>query len=90
MFLKPRINYYGLSYGTMNFRIKLYNPDGSLSTGSYYTYSYSEDVYVYEGENTYTFSGWGNETRGHWKSGTYRIEIWYGNSCLKSKEFTIY
>ena len=90
MFLKPRINYYGLSYGTMNFRIKLYNPDGSLSTGSYYTYSYSEDVYVYEGENTYTFGGWGNETRGNWKSGTYRIEIWYGNSCLKSKEFTIY
>lgn len=90
MFLKPRINYYGLSYGTMNFRIKLYNPDRSLSTGSYYTYSYSEDVYVYEGENTYTFGGWGNETRGNWKSGTYRIEIWYGNSCLKSKEFTIY
>ena len=76
--------------GSKTLKVKLYRPDGSLSTGSYSTYSYSDDAYLYEGENSYTLSGWGNENKGHWRSGTYRIEIWYNNSCLKSKTFTIY
>lgn len=90
MYLTPKIEYYGLSSGTKTLKVKLYRPDGSLSTGSYSTYSYSDDAYLYEGENSYTLSGWGNENKGHWRSGTYRIEIWYENSCLKSKTFTIY
>ena len=90
MYLKPRVKYTGLTSGSKTFKIKLYRPDGSLSTGSYSTYSYSDDAYLYEGENAYTLSGWGNENKGHWRSGTYRIEIWYENTCLKSKTFTIY
>ena len=40
--------------------------------------------------NTYSLNGWGNRNKGHWTSGTYRIEVWYENTCLKSKTFTIY
>lgn len=90
MFLKPRIKYMGLCSGTKTLKVKLYCPDGSLSTGSYSTYSYSDDAYLYEGENSFTLSGWGNVNKGNWRSGTYRIEIWYENTCLKSKTFTIY
>lgn len=90
MYLQPRIKYTGLCSGTKTLKVKLYCPDGSLSTGSYSTYSYSDDAYLYEGENSFTLSGWGNENKGNWRSGTYRIEIWYENTCLKSKTFTIY
>ncbi len=34
MYLTPRINYIGLVEGTRKFLIKLYKPDGTLSTGS--------------------------------------------------------
>lgn len=90
MYLKPRIKYTGLTYGYKTLKVKLYKPDGSLSTGSNSNFSYSDSVYLYEGENTCELSGWGNSTKGNWKSGTYRIEIWYENVCLKSKTFTIY
>ena len=93
MYLKPRITYYGISSGTKTFKVKWFKPDGSISSGtsSPYGFSQSDSHYIYTGaDNTITLSGWGNENKGHWRSGTYRIEIWYGNTCLKSKTFTIY
>lgn len=93
MYLKPQIKYTGLSSGNRTFKIKWYNPDGSLRTGtsSPYGFSQSESMYVYSGENnTYALSGWGNASMGNWSKGTYRIEIWYENTCLKAKTFTIY
>ena len=93
MYLQPRIKYYGISSGTKTLKVKWFNPEGSLRTGtsSPYGFSQSDSHYIYSGaDNTLTMNGWGNETKGHWKAGTYRIEIWYGNTCLKSKSFTIY
>ena len=93
MYLQPRIKYYGISSGTKTVNVKWFNPEGSLRTGtsSPYGFSQSDSHYIYSGaDNTLTMNGWGNETKGHWKAGTYRIEIWYGNTCLKSKSFTIY
>ena len=92
MFLKPKIKYYGLTYGSHNLKVKWYNPDGTLSTGSSSSsgFSQSDNVYVYTGYNERKLRGWGNETKGNWSKGNYRVEIWYGNVCLKSKEFTIY
>ncbi|MEZ3591332.1 MAG: hypothetical protein K1V84_09885 [Muribaculaceae bacterium] len=93
MYLKPRITYYGISSGTKTLKVKWFKPDGSISTGtsSPYGFSQSDSHYIYSGaDNTITMSGWGNENKGHWRAGTYRIEIWYGNICLKSKTFTIY
>ena len=93
MYLKPRIKYTGLISGNKIFKVKWYNPDGTISRGdsSPYGFSQSQSVYVYNGDNnTYELSGWGNSSKGYWRSGTYRIEIWYENSCLMSKTFIIY
>lgn len=92
MYLKPRITYTGIKTSeNINLNVKFYTPSG-LSTGasSPYGCSYSCSIYVYSGENTESLSGWGSESPGHWGSGTYRFEIWYGSICLKSKSFTIY
>ena len=93
MYLQPRIKYTGLSSGNKTIKVKWYNPDGTIrrGTSSPSGFSQSQSMYVYSGDNnTYTLSGWGNSSKGHWRSGTYRIEIWYENTCLKSKTFTIY
>lgn len=93
MYLKPRIKYTGLTSGNKTLKIKWYNPDGTIRRGDYSPsgFSQSESIYVYSGDNNiFTFAGWGNSSKGNWLSGTYRIEIWYENSCLKSKTFTIY
>lgn len=93
MYLRPRIEYTGLVSGYKTLKVKWYNPDGTIrrGTSSPSGFSHSESVYVYSGDNMIcTLSGWGNSTRGHWRSGTYRIEIWYNDSCLKAKTFTVY
>lgn len=93
MYLKPRIKYTGLTSGNKTLKIKWYNPDGTISRGdsSPSGFSQSESLYVCSGDdNIFVFAGWGNSRKGYWRSGTYRIEIWYENICLKSKSFTIY
>lgn len=92
MYLKPKISYIGLKSGTKTLKVKWYTPSGYLSRGdsSPFGFSQSDDEYISRGRNTLTLSGWGNDHKGHWSCGTYRIEIWYNNSCLKSKTFTIY
>lgn len=92
MYLKPKISYTGIKTGeNINLNVKFYTPSG-LSTGSSSPYgcSYSTSMYVYSGDNTETLSGWGGASRGHWRSGQYRFEIWYGDVCLKAKSFTVY
>lgn len=93
MYLCPRIKYDGLICGDKTLKIKWYCPDGTLSRGvdSPDGFSQCRSYHIYKGHNnTLTFIGWGNENKGNWKSGTYRIEIWYGDSCLKAKTFKIY
>lgn len=92
MYLKPRIKYIGLESGTKTFKVKWYTPSGYLSRGdsSPSGFSQADDEYISKGNNTLTLSGWGNERKGNWSSGTYRIEIWHENTCLKSKTFKIY
>jgi hypothetical protein len=93
MYLQPRIEYTGLTSGTKTLKVKWYNPDGTIRSGttSPSGFSQSESMYVSRGDNnTYTLNGWGNSAKGNWRSGTYRIEIWYDNTCLKAKTFTIY
>jgi len=92
MFLMPRIKYTGFSSGNKTLYVKLFRPNGNMSTGtsSPSGYSYSSSAYIYAGQNTISLSSWGGRDRGHWESGTYRIEIWHNNTCLKSKAFTIY
>lgn len=95
MYLGPRLKYYSLNEMSLKFLVKLYRPDGYVSTGTSSEsvpngYSYACTRKVYEGENERTLSNWGNASKGNWSSGKYRYEIWIDGKCLKTKEFTIY
>ena len=92
MYVKPQITYKGIKTGDdVTLNIKLYTPTGlSRGSSSPADCSWTESFYVYSGDNTQSFQGWGGTSKGHWKSGTYRYEFWYGNICLKAKTFTIY
>lgn len=92
-YLKPRITYNGLVSGNKTLKVKWYSPSGSLQTGlsSPSGCTFSQTVYISEAQNqTISLKGWGSNTYGNWRSGTYRLEIWYENVCLKAKTFTIY
>lgn len=92
-YLTPRINYTGLESGTIELKVKWFNPDGSLrkGTSSPSDCCFKQDVYVYKGESqTVSLKGWGNASAGHWNAGTYRLEIWYGSVCLASRSVRVY
>ena len=92
MYLKPQLSYVGLISGTKELKVKWYTPDGYLSRGdsSPEGFSLSAERHISKGDNTLTLPGWGNETQGQWDSGTYRVEIWYENTCLGMHTFEIY
>lgn len=92
MYLKPKIYYTGLTSRSQYLKIKWIRPSGDLSTGSSSPYGFSQaaSYYFSEGKNEIVLGGWGGPNRGHWSSGTYRIEVWYNDVCLKSKTFIIY
>ena len=93
MFLKPQITYTGINTGhNINLKVKWYTPDGDLSVGNSSPdgFSLQTSIYVYSGTNTITLSGWGNERKGNWEKGTYRIEIWYRDVCLKAETFRLH
>ena len=92
MFLAPRVFYCGVIPGKYEFKVKLYYPNGSLSTGttSPEGCSYTYSAYIKAGRHDIEFSGWGGKNKGHYSPGTYRIEIWLNNVCLKQQSFKIY
>jgi predicted nucleic acid-binding Zn ribbon protein len=92
MYLKPKVYYTGLTSGSKRLKIKWIRPLGDLSTGSSAPYGFSQaaSYKLLEGENEIELNGWGGPNRGHWSSGTYRIEVWYNDICLKTKSFVIY
>ena len=92
MYLTPKIYYKGFKADDYELKIKLFRPSGYMSTGSSspYGYSLSGKYSMSEGSHTKELSGWGNETKGHWESGEYRLEIWYNEKCVFLKLFRIY
>lgn len=93
MLLKPQITYVSVESGRkINLKVKWYMPDGKLSKakGGSDTYSYQIPIYTHGGTNTIILPGWGDEPKGFWYSGTYRIEIWYDNVCLRAANLTLY
>lgn len=88
-----RINYDGIVSGTKNLHYKVYDQKGQLKTcsSSPSGYSWSSDIYIYgDNNNSVVLFGWGADNASTWSTGTYRIEIWHNDMCLKSKSFTIY
>lgn len=93
LYLQPKIYYNGITAGaTITLKIKWYDPNGTLRTGTSSPSGFSQQqaLYVLDGANTHILQGWGNNNKGNWSKGTHRIEIWYNDTCLKSKTFTIY
>ena len=92
MYLKPKIYYKGFAADNYELKIKWFRLNGSMSTGtsSPFGYSQSDSHSLSEGSSTIEFSGWGNETMGHWENGEYRLEIWYDGRCAFVKQFRIY
>lgn len=93
MYLQPQITYDGLKPGKYTLNVKLYRPDGSLVTvkDAPDGYTIANTQSISEGESRImTLRGVGGNNKGFWHSGKYRYEVWYNNSCLKSKEFTIH
>ena len=91
MYVKPKITYTGINTGdSLSLDIRLYTPSGlSRSWTSPSDCSWTESFLICEGSNSQLLLGWGGASMGHWSSGIYRFEFWYGDVCLKAKSFTI-
>lgn len=93
-YIYPKIELYSLVEGSVDFYVKFFTPNGlsTSSTGtspSGYSYKDEETVSKFKKQTVY-LSGWGGKTKGHWRSGSYRIEVWLKGKCLYEKKFTIY
>ncbi|HIZ87629.1 MAG TPA: BACON domain-containing protein [Candidatus Coprenecus pullistercoris] len=92
-YISPKLSYKGLSGTTQNvtLNIKIFEPDGSLSSGSSSPsgYTYSHTMSVFSGYHNEQLTGWGNSGGGTYAPGTYRYEIWYNGNKLCAKNFTL-
>lgn len=90
-YLKPRITLNVKTAGTYDIYVKMYTPTGSLATGSSSPsgYSYKHSVTMTSGIHTYSLSGWGSNTAGHWKEGDYRFEFYYDGNLIGKKYFSV-
>lgn len=92
MYLQPRIYYRGIRHGNIDLYVKWYDPEGNLRTGesSPTGFSQKDECYIYEENKSLNLKGWGSETRGNWRSGSYRLEVWHHGMLLAQKHFRIY
>lgn len=91
-FIWFRINYDGIMSGTKKLYYKIYDKDGQLTTcaSSPTGYTYSSEIDVFGDNNSVELFGYGADQPGIWAKGTYKIEVWYNDMCLKAQSFTIY
>lgn len=93
MYLTPRIIYTGVDINkSITLNIRFYTSIGlSHSSTSPQGYTYSSTMFVSKGSgNSEIIGGWGNSNKGMWSPGKYRIEVWYGDVCLKQKNFIVH
>lgn len=92
MYLKPKIKYTSFKGDRIKLKVKLFSPSGlSRGDSSPSGYTYETDVTVSKGaQREALLTGWGNDERGSWERGSYRIEIWYNGECLKTHSFRLY
>ena len=93
MFLSPSISYYGIRSEEVELHMKLFTPSGRMAynvSESPSGFTNKTSFWTFKGENTRILNGWGKNVRGNWSAGSYRIEIWYGSTCLYSKDFEVF
>ncbi|MBR4440859.1 MAG: hypothetical protein IKS00_04835 [Bacteroidales bacterium] len=90
-YLKPKLYIDTYTEGSYDIYVKFYAP-GGLSTGSSSPsgYSYKSTLSLTKNSREYKLSGWGSSDSGNWKSGEYRLELYYKDKLLYTKYFTIY
>ena len=79
---------------TVDLYVKVFNPDGSMKTGSNSPVGYS----FKDGNNTINTGtdlklpliGWGNKNGGSYHSGTYKYEVWHDDKLLFTKDVRLY
>ena len=83
--------------GRYDLYYKLYYPSGRLCQYDKDVDAYVEDytamksIYLNPYRFQYiSFPSIGNKPKGHWSSGTYKIEIYFRGRCIGTKEFEIY
>ena len=92
-YFRPRIKYVGFRNIDCELGVRIFNTNGSLSTGenSPNGYSYFETVPIVEGVNySDKIAGWGSKNPGHWPAGTYRIQICYQDKIMGDSNFEVY
>lgn len=82
-FIQPKITYTSTENQSVAFKCKLYFNNKWNNT-------WNSNRTVSEGENVLTLTKCGRDTYYNWGTGSYTLEIWVGDVCLKSKNFNIY
>jgi len=94
MYLKPKIIYTiineRMKYETIELNVKLYR-EGLLQNGvnSPSGYCYNNSILISPSGVEY-LKNWGGETKGFWRKGSYKYEIWYNGIMLGYKNFKVY
>jgi len=89
-YLKPKIFYKSNVKSKVSLQLKYFKSDGSLIIGdtSHEGYSTKVDL-ITNGDESRSLIGWGSKTKGNWATGRCRLEIWYEDVCIASKNFFI-
>jgi hypothetical protein len=92
-YFNPVITYNAVLDGEITFYIKIIQPDGTLHRNpsvSPVGYSFSTTARINRGSNqTLDLSGWGNSSSSSYWAGTWTVEVWFNNGCLRSEKVTI-
>ena len=91
-YIYSRISIHSLIDKAVDIYVKFYTPYGlSSNSDSPQGYSFKSSTSLKRNLiTTLEVSGWGSSTKGHWESGSYRIEYWYKDICLGTKSFIVY
>lgn len=91
-YIQTKITCIGLITGNIELKTKVFNGNGQFAYLPEAPEGFSQAKFfsVTEGESlVLTFSGIGTSPAGYWKPGAARVEIWYEDRCLATRDFEI-
>ena len=80
-YIRAKVKYYGFKSSNRTIYWKIYDPDGTLrhTSDAPPGYSVAKDISIGTGAGVFYLTGIGDKSKGYWKKGTYRIEIYEQN-----------
>ncbi|MDR2597844.1 MAG: zinc ribbon domain-containing protein [Treponema sp.] len=92
-YLKPVITYNSSINEDATFYVKIINPYGTLKDNSSTSpkgFSNSTTARINSGSNqSLTLTGWGTSDESTYTAGTWTVEVWYNDVCLRSEKVVI-